>query len=187
MAGEVTNSTSLANRLLGKLADGALKSGRPVVAIDTTSFATGELDAADVRLLNIEVPSNGIHQSVAVYTADLDSHATPTLEIDVGLYMANSASTITSSTVTRHLALAVLDADALVDGSAVCQSATTSYVVQAAPTATFAPADGGQEYWQILGYDVDPQCRFLIGVKSTAASATLAAGSLSLRVEYLVP
>lgn len=187
MAGETTNSTSLANRLLGKLADGALKSGRPVSAVDTTSFASGELEAADVRLLNIEVPSNGVHQGVSIYTAELDSHATPTLEIDVGLYMAQAGTTVTSSVKTKHLALAVLDADALVDGSAVAQSANTSYVLQASPTATFAPADGGQEYWQILGLDSDPQCKFLIGVKSTAAAATLAAGSMSVRVDYLVP
>jgi len=181
-----TKTTRLTNRLSGVLPDARKAKGRPVMVQDSEELATGELDASDVVLYDILVPSNGIHESVRIYNDDLDSNACPTLAIDIGLFAAEEFTSVTSGTATKHVADDVLDADILVDGSAEAQSANTDWVRLVPDSATFGPEDAGKAYWEILGYDSDPKTNFRVGVTMATGAATAAAGDLALMVVYTV-
>lgn len=180
MAGETTGTTLVTR-------DARLSRGKTVTAIETDAIATGELEAADVTLYrNIRIPSNAIITDISVYNDDLDSNCTPTLTIDLGLAATEDFTSTTSSTDTNHLADAVLDADAYVDGSTAGQAATTSWTSQAFDSATFGPDDCEKACWEVLGYDNDPKTTFCLACTFPAAAATAAAGDLAFKVTYLV-
>lgn len=185
MTATTVKSTRLTNRIAGLKSPARLTQGKLHSAQDTHTFATTSIDeVADTVLLEIVVPSNAIHQGCYVYNADLDTNGTPTLVIDLGLYAAEDFSYYLSSTKYSKAQFAVLDADALVDGSTALQAATTNWTALAPPSATFAPADVGQAYWEILGYDKDPNTCFIVGITNTAVSATPAAVAAAIRVDY---
>lgn len=180
MAGETTGTTRAVR-------DARLSKGNLKVATEVDAIAAGELEAADVTLYrNIRVPSNAVITEIAVYNDDLDSNGTPALALDIGLAAGEDFKSVTSGTESSHLADAVLDADAYVDGSTVAQAATTSWTVQAFDAATFGPDDVEKACWEVLGYDEDPKTEFVIAVTVATAAATAAAGDLALRVSYLV-
>lgn len=185
MAGETTKSTRLTSREAGKQKDARLVKGRLYTSQDNEAIAATELEAADVTLFDVIVPSNGIHDGVYIYNDDLDSNGTPTLTVDVGLFAAEDFTSVTSSTETKHSADAVLDADLLVDGSTEAQSANTDWTKLVPDSATFGPEDAGKAYWELLGYDSDPKTNFRVGVTFAAAAATAAAGDLAIKVQYI--
>lgn len=180
------NSANFGNTESGIKRESRYTKAKMCVATDVESVLAAELDAADITLMDILLPSNAIIDSVAVFNADLDAHATPTLTIDIGLFAGQAFTKTVSGTATKVAALEVLDADALVDGSTVAQAATTSWTAQAFPSATLAAADGEQMLWEVLGYDFDPNTTFRVGVTMATAAATAAAGALGVRVKYLV-
>lgn len=185
MTAATTKTTALTNRLAGIKKPARHEKGQVVRGRDTHTFATTEIDdVADIVLLNITVPSNALHWGCWIYNADLDTNATPTLVLDMGLYAAEAFTSTASGTATKNAQFAALDVDALVDGSTAGQAATTNFTALAPPSATFAPADGSQAYWEILGYDFDPKTSFLIGVTNSAVSATPAAVAATFVVEY---
>ena len=186
MAGETTKSANLTNTQAGTKRESRYGRGRLLVASDVDAIAAGELEAADVTLLDIEIPSNAIVAEIAVYNDDLDSNCTPTLAADVGLFAVEDFTSVTSSTATKHAADAVLDADAYVDGATDLQAATTKWTALAFDSATFGPDDAEKMAWEVLGYDEDPHTRFRVGVTFAAAAATAAAGDLGVRVKYIV-
>lgn len=186
MAGEQTKTTRLTNREAGSLPSARGAKAKEYVAIESEAITTGELEAADNVIFDIELPSNAIISEIAVYNDDLDSDATPTLTMDVGLAAAKRFTSVTSGTETINAKDAVLDADLFVDGSTTLQAATTSFTVQALDSATCGPDKAESELWELLGYDENPLTTFRIVVTFAAAAATAAAGDLALRVKYLV-
>ena len=141
MAGETTKSTRLTSRENGFQKDARQVKGRVYASQDNEAIAATELEAADVTLFDIVVPSNGVHDKVEIYNDDLDSNCTPTLTMDFGLFAAEDFVSVTSSTETSHSKDAVLDADALVDGSTEGQSANTNWTALAPDSATYGPDD----------------------------------------------
>lgn len=185
MAGETVKSAALTAVQNGRKTSGRKASGRPVVAIDTIALATGNLEANDVALFAIDIPSNAIVTRMAVYTDDLDSDGTPAIALDIGLYAAQKFTGLVSGTATTYAEDAVIDADAYVDGTTVAQAATLRYTDQDFDTATFGADDALKEAWQVAGFDKDPHTSFRIGVLVATAPDAAQAGDLSLLVEYV--
>lgn len=181
-----TKSARLTNRENGLQQDARLVKGKLMSSQDNEAITTGELDAADVILFDMVVPSNGIHEGVFIYNDDLDSNGTPTLALDIGLAAAEDFTSTTSSTNTKHSADDVLDADLLVDGATDAQAATTDWTRMTPDSATFGPEDAGKAYWELLGYDNDPKVNFRVAITVAGAAATAAAGDLALRIDYYV-
>lgn len=186
MAGETTKSANLTNTEADLRRESRYGRGRLLVASDIDAIAAGELEANDVTLLDIEIPSNAIVARIEHYNDDLDSNCCPTLAADIGLFAVEDFTSVTSSSATKHAADAVLDADAYVDGATGLQSATTSWTSLAFDSVTFGPDDAEKMAWEVLGYDEDPHTRFRVGVTFAAAAATAAAGDLGIRVYYIV-
>lgn len=186
MAGEQTKTARLTNVENRLNTEARLSRGKEVTVIESEAITTGELEAADNILYDIKFPSNAIISEIAIYNDDLDSHATPTLTLDIGLAAVEKFTSTTSSSDTIHAKDAVLDADLFVDGSTVLQAATTSYTVQAFDATTCGPDDAEKPLWELLGYDNNPQTEFRLVLTFPAASATAAAGDLAVKCKYLV-
>lgn len=178
-----TLTTKLTAAQAGTLVKGAY---RVVIDQDTEELATGELDVSDVVIYAIPIPSNAVVANIECYNDDLDSHATPTLVVDIGLSAAQKFTSVTSGTSTVNAQNAVLDADILVDGVTTLQAATTNWTSLTPDSATNGPEDVNQEAWQLLGYDKDPNTKFNICITMSAGAATAVAGDVSIRVTYLI-
>lgn len=182
MAGETTKTATLTSV---QADDGyKVEEREPRDDVAVLTFAAGELEAADVKLTSIKIPSNAIVIDVLSRHPDLDTNCSPALAVDIGLYAAENFVSVTSGTKTRHSRNDVLSADALIDGSTAFQAAVTTYGSLVPDATTFGPDDAEKELWEILGYDSDPHTEFLIGFKSTTAAATAGTGSVALRVIY---
>lgn len=188
MAGETTKTTALTNSQAdeAQYVAARLQAGKTVSAKDSHAYTTGELEAADVLITNIEIPSNAVVEEILVYNDDLDSNGTPTLATDYGLAAAKDFTSVTSSTETKHSEDDVLDADLFVDGDTTLQAATTKYTSLALDSATFGPDDAQKEVWELLGYDEDPHTKFRLCLTQATAAATAAAGDVALLVRYSV-
>jgi hypothetical protein len=188
MAGETSKTTALTNAQASPPInrEARLNRGRVREGSDLHAFTTGQLEAADVLLTNIDIPSNAIVREVLMYNDDLDSNATPTLTFDIGVAAGEDFTSTTSSSDTKHSEDDVLDADLFVDGDTTAQAATTKYTSLALDSATAGPDDADKPIWEKLGYDNDPLTKFRIVVTTSAAAATAAAGDVSLLVRYTV-
>lgn len=186
MAGETVKTTELTNIEAGQKADSKLTRGNMVSAKDYRAVAAGELEAADVILTAIDIPSNAIVEDILVYNDDLDSNGTPTLALDVGLAASEKFTSTTSSTDTIHAENEILDADLFVDGATTLQAATTKFTSLDFDATTFGPDDAHKELWEVLGYDENPKTDFRIALTMATAAATGAAGDLIIKVVYSV-
>lgn len=182
MAGEITKSANLTTHQGGR----KIKSPRKeFTVIENEAITTGELEAADSVIYNIDIPSSAVLSSIEVINDDLDSDGSPAVTLDVGLFAGENFTSVTSSTETEHDEDDILDVDLFVDGATTLQSATTKWTLLDYDTTTNGADDQGKELWEMLGYDSDPQTKFRVGVTFAAAAATAAAGDLALKVKYL--
>ena len=190
MAGETQKTTRLTSRDSKIVGDARLVAAKLKVTQDNHQFAAAtELEAADVLILDMPVPSNAIVKSIAHINDDLDTHAcAPTLVVDIGVSARDDYVSVTSSSETKHVKDDLIDADLFVDGNTAFRAATTDWTETAAKDATtFGPEDRSKPVWELLGYDSDPKTVFNICFVAQAASATLgSAGDMQLRVEYTV-
>lgn len=189
MAGETQKTTALTNTQAGTTRDARLAKAKTVTALDTHQFAAAtELEAADVLVTDINIPSNAIVIDISIQNDDLDTHAcSPTLVMDYGLSAAEAYTSTTSASDTNHAIDALVDADLFVDGSTAERAASTNWVSLTPDATTFGPEDRLKPVWSLLGYDNDPKTKFNLCVVSQAASAALGtAGDLSIKVTYLV-
>lgn len=148
------------------------------------AYTTAELDAADVVLTGIKVPSNAVISEILMYNDDLDSNGSPLLAFDIGVYAADDYTSTTSAVDTIHLKDSVVDADLFVDGDTTAQAATTKYTSLAFDSATCGPDDIYKSIYELLGYDNDPSTEFGIVITTSAAAATAVAGDVALLVRY---
>jgi hypothetical protein len=189
MAGETQKSTALTNTQANTTRDARLRAGKLVTALDTHQFAAAtELEAADVIIFDICIPSNAIILNIEVQNDDLDTHAcSPTLATDFGLHAAEAFTSTTSSSDTNHAVDGVLDLDLLVDGVTTLQAASTNWVSLVPDATTWGPEDRLKPVWELLGYDNDPKFKANLSMTSATASAALSsAADLAVRVTYLV-
>lgn len=177
-------STALTAVQAGTVQDARLTKARVRSAIDTIAVLTTDIDAADIILLAIDMPSNAHGVDIDIYNDDLDSGVCPTLTVDVGLYAAQDFTSVTSGTATKRLEDSALDIDLFVDNSTVLQAATTGYTRQALDSATYGPDDVLKPLWELLGYDEDPHVKVRVGLTIGTVAATAVAGDISVRVRY---
>lgn len=190
MAGETQKTSALTNKQTSSHFNRSarLAKGREYTAHDSHQFAAAtELEAADVIIFDIEVPSNAIYGSLEMYNDDLDTGCSPTLALDFGLAAGADFTSVTSGTKTQHAEDAVLDADLFVDGATTGQAATTNYTLLTPDSATLGPEDALKPMWELLGYDEDPRTKFRLCMTSAGASSALAsAADLAVRFKYIV-
>lgn len=190
MAGEVTKTTRVTNADAtpaitseARHVAGTLKQGH-----DKHSFAAAtELEAADTKIFDIDLPSNAIVCSVEMLNDDMDTGCAPALVLDVGVVAKVKHTSVTSGTETTHSPDDVISSDLLVDGSAEGQSANTAWTTLALDTTNFAAGSADKQVWELLGYDSDPKTTYRVGLTSQVASSALAsAADCELRVTYRV-
>lgn len=190
MAGETQKSTALTNKQASPptLRESRLARGRERILHDTHQFATAaELEAGDVIIYDIEIPSNAIYGEVAMYNDDMDTSCSPTLVLDFGLAAGEDFTSVTGGTETKHTEDDVLDGDLIVDGATTGQAATTNWTVLTPDAGTLGPEDALKPMWELLGYDEDPRTMFRLCMTSQAAAAALgAAADCAVRMKIVV-
>lgn len=186
MATTKTSNLTDAQAGTGKNVPNRVSRGVMVEGKDIHAYTTGELDAADILLTNIKLPSNAVVTELLVRNDDLDSDGTPTLSVDIGYAAAQPFKSKTSGVETKHALNAILDADALIDGSSALQSSNNKYTSISFDSATRGPSQSHEACWETLGYDEDPKTDFLVAVTVATGAATAAAGSLALLVRYTI-
>lgn len=186
MAGETTKTVARSNSASGLKSYGQTAKGTVRSAEDLLTFASGELELADSKITNISLPSNCIPTKVEIINVDLDTHAcSPTLVLDLGVAAQSSFSSVTSGTVTKHIADEIISSDLLVDGSTEGQSANTVWTDLPMDTTNFSAANAGKQLWERLGYDKDPGVVFKVSVTAQVAAATAGTGACGVRVTYI--
>jgi hypothetical protein len=156
--------------------------------MDTHSFAAAtELEAADNKLFDIALPSNAIVLDIATFHDDMDTHACPTLVVDIGVAAREDYTSTTSSSDTKHSEDDIIDADLFVDGATDFQAAVTTFTSLTPDATTHGADDRLKPIWELLGYDEDPKTTYNLVLQSQAASAALSsAADCTLKVEFLV-
>jgi hypothetical protein len=141
------------------------------VYVATYEVATTSLDEAADIIKMIRIPSKLRITSITLFNDDLDSHATPTLAVDIGLYNSKTGS--------------ALDADCFSDSSA--NSDTTLQAANKAGvemlTKTSDIANIGKQAWEhASGITEDPKVPLDIAITVSTEAATAAAGTITMRV-----
>lgn len=149
------------------------------------TVATANIDEIGDVILLVAIPSSAVVHDIRVLATDLDTHSTPTLAYDVGLYNGPDKFTVpVSGTPTTYAADAVIDADAFASAITNGQSAVNTAVVNQRFEATGPAAltDAHKKMWELVGMDKDPNKHFVIGLTMTAAAATAATGTILIQV-----
>jgi hypothetical protein len=180
----MTATTVKAESLTKILArDGGInkKMNHPIkVSIEKIEVATTSIDEAnDIILLNA-IPSNAVILDVKVLCDDLDSHGTPALAADFGLFYTGIGGT---QAFDGKVVGDAVDVDCFASAYIGLQAAIVS------PTSIRFEADDVidvvKEAWEVGGLTSDCGGLLAVGLKVTTAAATAAAGSLVVIVEYI--
>jgi len=186
MAGETQKTSALTNAQNGIKSYGNRANGRIGGGQDHHQFAAAtELEAADVLITIIEIPSNAIMRDIEIINDDMDTDGSAALTLDVGVCAVNKHVSVTSGTATTHLEDAVVDADLFVDADTNARTATAEWTKLVIDTGTQGPEDAAKPIWEMLGYDFDPNTVYRLCVTSAAASVALAsAADFGIRCDY---
>lgn len=178
MTASTAKGTLITNLEAAPVLQGSLgpQTGGPVkVAFVTEEVATTSIDEVSDIFLALPLPSGARMLSLVLFNDDLDSHATPTLAVDVGGWYGNDVTGKTSGTV--------IDSNNISTAITTLQAANTTGV-----ELLFEAQDIngiGKPLWQILGLTSNPGGTIYVGFKVTTAAATAAAGTVSLRALYV--
>lgn len=145
------------------------------VAFVTEEVATTSIDEINDIFLALPVPAGARMLSLVLFNDDLDSNGSPTLAVDVGGYYGND--------VTGQTAGTAIDVNNIASAITTLQAANTTGV-----EILFEAQDIngiGKPLWEILGLTRNPGGTIYIGMKATAAAATAAAGTVTLRALYV--
>lgn len=145
------------------------------VAFVTEEVATTSIDEINDIFLALPLPSGARMLGLTIFNDDLDSNGSPTLAVNVGGYYGND--------VTGQTAGTAIDVDNIATAITTLQAANTAGV-----EILFEAQDIngiGKPLWQILGLTRNPGGTIYIGFKVTAAAATAAAGTVTLRALYV--
>jgi len=142
--------------------------------VSSDSFEIVAEDIADVNdvIELTRLPSSARVYSIKIFSDEIDSHASPTLATDCGIYLTDGT---------------VKDADAF--GSAV----TTGWGDAAGAGVEFFTEAGavpvaniGKKLYEILGESSDPNINYDICLRLTAVAATGASGTISFVILFSV-
>ncbi len=155
------------------------------VIFDKKAVATTSIDEINDAIMFCPIPSNAVITSIKILNDDLDSHATPTLAVDCGLYYSGiGAGQIAAGKVSGD----VIDQDAFASAITTLQAANTSGVeirFEAGAGTAGDIVDLYKEAWQIGALSSDIGGILYIGLKVTTVAATAAAGDIVMVVEYI--
>jgi hypothetical protein len=147
--------------------------------VDTVEVATTNIDDVGDIILMAAVPSNARLTSVVIYNDDLDAHATPTLAANIGLYYGGNN---VVSGVTKTVG-SVISATCIGTAITTLQAANTLGVEHRFEADDIANI--GKEAWEVAGLTEDCGGIVFVGLTISAAAATGAAGTISIRVKYI--
>lgn len=171
----VTNlqASGAGNPIGGDGVDGLLRSKAVTIAtVATTSIdETGDI----VHLLPLR--SNAVIRDLRFYADDMDSHSTPTLAYDVGLYHCTGTGTADGT---------VIDADCFASAITTGQSASVIGADILFESASTDIININKRLWEIGGLSADPGGWFMLSMTITTTAATPVAGSVSLRADYIL-
>ncbi len=156
------------------------KSGRVKTIIDKKTVATTSLDETGDIVLFGPIPSNAVILAVKVVNADLDSHSTPALTVDWGLYYSGIGGVQAATGKVRGT---VIDADVFEAADTALQAAVK--VPDDKRLVTDAVADVALEAWEAGGLAADPGGLVCVGMTVVTAAGTAAAGDVVVRIEYI--
>lgn len=156
------------------------KTGELKVLIDKIEIATTSIDEVGDIVLFAPLPSNAIITGIKIFNDDLDSHATPTLACDVGVYYSGKGG---NQYVNGKTSGTVVDANNIATAITTLQAANTLGV-----DVRFEADDivnVTKELWDVAGLTTDCGGVLYLGLTMTAVSATPAAGSFVAIVTYI--
>lgn len=134
------------------------------------SVATTSIDEVGDIIHMLRVPSHVVPTSLVLYNTDMDTHSTPTLACDVGVYRADTE--------------VVKDADCFATAITTLQAANTAGVdITYEAGAAGSLGNIGKTLWEIAGYTSDPGIDLLISLTMTTEAATAATGTVGLRLD----
>lgn len=148
------------------LVAGSVQGNAERVYMATMEVATTSIDEVGDIIKLVRIPSKLRITTVHLFNDDLDSDATPALEVNVGMY--NSATGL------------VADAAGLASAITTLQAANKTGVNVANEASDIA--DIGKTAWEIAGLTADPGVPFDIAITVSQAAATAATGTVSIIV-----
>jgi len=149
--------------------------------IDECEVATTNIDDVGDIILFGPIPSNAVITSVQIFNDDLDSHATPTLAADVGLYYSGLGNIVSGVKKTSGT---VISATCIGTAITTLQAANVSGVELRFEAANIDTID--KEAWELAGLTEDCGGKLYLGLTVTTAAATAAAGGIKVVVQYMV-
>lgn len=162
------------------LSDRGVNGGEPLkIAIGSKAVATTSIDETNDIILLAPVPSSAVIHSITILNDDLDSHSTPALAVDVGIYYSGIGGDQKKNSKVSGDAV---DVDAIGTAITTLQSANVTPVDITFETRDIV--DFGKQLWEIGGLTSDCGGLLYIGLKVTTAAATAAAGDIVMRVIY---
>ena len=172
MAVGTKKSNIITNLDLAKpsLTDHGKQIGGCKISADAFELATEDIgDINDVIELT-RLPSHARILSIKIYSDEVDTHASPTLATDCGIYLTDGT---------------VVDVDAF--GSAVttgwgdAPGVGVDFIAEAGAGAV---VNIGKRLWEWVGESEDPVIHYDICLRLTAAAATAASGTISFVILY---
>ena len=146
------------------------EAGRMLVTSDTFEIVAEDVGDVNDLIKLTRLSSDTRIYSILIYSDELDTHSSPTLATNCGIYLTDNTE---------------VDVDAF--GSAV----TTGWGDVAGAGVEFITESGaaaianiGKHLWEIAGLSSNPQVDYDICLKLTAVAATGAAGTLSFVIQY---
>lgn len=141
--------------------------------------ATDTNEIGDVILLG-PIPSNAVITSIKLFNDDLDTHSTPTIAADVGLYYSGKGNVVAGVAQASGV---VIDADCIATAITTLQSANVGGTEIRFEAANIDTIDS--EAWQLAGLSADCGGLVYLGLTLTAAAATGANGGIKAVIQYI--
>lgn len=146
---------------------------------DSDTVAITSVDeTGDITLIG-KIRSNASLVDVLVKCGKLDSHACPTLTLNVGFYYSGVGGNQALNGLTSGT---VIDADAIATASTFAQADVNTW------TSVYNKGAGNttKEVWELCsGLTEDPGGWFYIGLTVVTAAATDASDVVDIRIDYL--
>lgn len=133
---------------------------------ETIEAATTSIDETGDIVHMLRVPASVVPVSLRIFNDDLDTHSTPTLAADVGIYRADTG--------------VVKDADAL--GTAITDLQAANKIGSEILHEVNDIANAGKTLWELAGYTSHPGTDLLISLTVTTGAATAAAGTITMKL-----
>jgi hypothetical protein len=183
MTASTANGTEIALEVLNpSTLVGHKLSGRSQTIVRHAAVATTSIDEINDVVLFARVPMHAKIRGIWVKCDDLDSHSTPTLAVDVGLFYAGDS--VGQSVTLSKVIGDVIDADAFASAITTLQAAVLTWTEITNESGVTGIEDYDKEVWELGALTSDPGGHAIIGFKVTAAAATAVAGDVLIKVEY---